>query len=798
MKRLLIFALLLLFVGAGQAAATWEYGTLPALDPAPDNWNASMVFVQNDVITNTLLLYSSGGDIYGWDPETGVSEQVVNPNISKTSSNAMGPAGLVLSYDQTSLYFHDNGYPTKYIFQYDFVVTPTATTYFTNKITCEGSIYGLAVNPWTDRLWFTSGDFNADNFYLYEVMGSQNNMKAILRAEVPTTLANSGTGPIIFKGPNTVLFGEASYAADMGTFHLVDSTLGNVLDAEYVDFAGGLADAVYGYNNEIYVATGNGQTVEQVLNKTTDEILASTQSILGMAFAGNTFYLGETDPISGTVSASVLSDTEAVTLVTPEEGYRYAALPALDHGAQLWNPSVAYYGQSVYYAGTNGDAVDIYAYSPISGTNELWADVDFSEGSEKAYGPSALTVGGDGYLYYNDFGNPAQFLYRKNLSGSSIATTLVLTDTIQGSIWDMTWNPWSESLWICTADSATDTFYLYEIKQNFSGIEGTGISFPMAHTDEFSGNGPIIFTDENTLYYGESGWTGHAYFHKVNVKTKKVTTDAVTFDGGLNAAVYGFDKGIFVSTGDGKAVYKINPSTNEKTLVAETANSIGDMTFDGSSLVLSGDDLLTIWKPLLSGVPDSQVPGSAHVLAQTDFCVVTDEDGPDVVGIQGGAKTTIESFKFIDPTTIDLPAGGPYNLRYGLLDFRAKVSEVGGTATIWIRFSENLEENREWWKLDPLKGWYKPENVSFFDSRSAILMIVDGSADDGDGVANGYVTDPCGPGYPKPKSEVTVSDDTSDCFVQTAGHTHKGSSVLVVLIGLGLAVLFSGRKAIRS
>ena len=203
MKRLLIVALLLLFVGAGQSLAAWEYGTLPALDPAPDDWNSSMVYVQNDVLTNTLLLYSSGGDVYGWNPETGVSELLVNPNLAATSDNAAGPAGMVLSYDGNTLYFHDNGYPTTYIFQYNFDeengVSPT--TYYKSKISCEGSIYDLAVNPWTDKLWFTSGDYSADNFYLYEVTGSKNKMKAVLRATVPTPLAGSGTVPYYFQRP---------------------------------------------------------------------------------------------------------------------------------------------------------------------------------------------------------------------------------------------------------------------------------------------------------------------------------------------------------------------------------------------------------------------------------------------------------------------------------------------------------------------------------------------------------------------------------------------------------------------
>ncbi|WP_028314224.1 choice-of-anchor U domain-containing protein [Desulfatibacillum aliphaticivorans] len=800
MKRLLIIAVLLAFVGAGNALAAWNYEDLPAFDPAPDAWNPSAVFVDNDVLTNTLLLYASGGKVYGWDPETLESQLVVSPTLQSTW--AAGPAGMVLAYDGSTLYFHDNGGPTKYLYKFVFGNDPeTYTTFNTN---CEGSIYELAINPWTDRLWFVSGDYDTQKMYLYEIVGVGTKRTINLRMEIDNAMTDAGVGPIVFKGPNTVLVGEAVYATE-GAFQWVYPEGDLVVDDQYAYFSGGLSDAVLGYSNRPFVATGSGQNVSYIYNGMVEQVLTHTETVGGLAFDGSQFYIGTTHVTSGTVSFGVLSDTENVNLVSPAEGYRYAPMDLPAVGLQAWNNSLAYYGDTILYAGDNGGTVDIYAYNTISGTCEMWADVDFSEGSDWAFGPAGLTAGSDGYLYYHDNGGPTKFLYRNKLSDPSVKKTLSLSGTIEGSIWDITWNPWSESLWIATADLDADVFYLYEVNQNFSGIVGDGISFPIPHAADGGASGPIIFGSEKYCYYGESVWGVNGYIHKVNVNTERVYKDVFTLTGGLNSAVYGPDQGVYVSTSEGNSIYKINTLDDSSELVAETAGSIADLANDGTSLIVAATDpatyatdLMTIWKPWLTGIPDDQAP--TNDLDQTDFTVQTGTDSTDRVGIQGGAGTTIEYFQFLDPTDMDLPAGGPYNLRYGLLDFRAKVAEVGGTATIWIRFGENLAANRQWWKLDALRGWYQPENAEFMQAGDAVkLTIVDGGEGDADGVANGYVVDPAGPGYPAADDDDdTVIDDTSDCFVQTASQAHTGAMGLILLLGVGTAALLKIRFAARS
>ncbi|SHK47989.1 hypothetical protein SAMN02745216_03525 [Desulfatibacillum alkenivorans DSM 16219] len=800
MKRLLIVTVLLAFVGAGNALAAWNYEDLPAFDPAPDAWNPSMVFVQNDVLTNTLLLYSSGGDVYGWDPETGETQVVVEPVL--LSTYASGPAGMVLTYDGATLYFHDNGAPSRYIYQYSFGASSNTGSRFNTG--CEGSIYELAINPWTDRLWFVTGDYDTQKMYLYEYTGTGSKRAVELKMELDNVQDYGGVGPIVFKGPNTVLVGESAYATE-GSFQWVYPEGDLVIDDQYATFPGGLSDAVLGYSNRPFVATSTGQTVSYLDNGMVEQVLTHTETVGGLAFDGSQFYIGTTHVTSGTVSIGVLSDTENVNLVSPAEGYRYAPMDLPAVGLQAWNNTLAYYGDTILYAGDNGGNVDIYAYDPISGTSAMWADVDFSEGSDWAYGPAGLTSGGDGYLYYHDNGNPTQFLYRNKLSDPSISETLSLSGTIEGSIWDMTWNPWSESLWISTADLDADVFYLYEISQDFSGIEGNGISFAIPHAADGGASGPIIFGSERYCYYGESVWGVNGYIHKINVDTGRVYKDIFTLAGGLNSAIYGPGQGVYVSTSEGKSIYKINTLDDSSELIAETAGSIGDLANDGTSLIVAATDpatyatgLQTIWKPWTTGIPDDQAP--TNDLDQTDFTVQTGTDSTDRVGIQGGTGTTIEYFKFLDPTDMDLPAGGPYNLRYGLLDFRAKVDEVGGTAIIWIRFGENLEANRQWWKLDALRGWYQPENAEFMQAGDAVkLTIVDGGEGDADGVANGYVVDPAGPGYPSPDTDNdTVIDDTSDCFVQTASQAHTGAMGLVLLLGAGMAALLKKRFAARS
>ena len=120
------------------------------------------------------------------------------------------------------------------------------------------AIFAFAENPWTNTIWFSSSDFfgSGNNFYLYEIDAAFT--RATLQSSFAQQHSSGGNGPIIFKGPDTVLYGESVFGGN-GYFHLVNSSTGELVLADYLTFAGGLGDATYGYNNRIYATSGGGK-----------------------------------------------------------------------------------------------------------------------------------------------------------------------------------------------------------------------------------------------------------------------------------------------------------------------------------------------------------------------------------------------------------------------------------------------------------------------------------------------------------------------------------------------------------
>jgi len=144
--------------------------------------------------------------------------------------------------------------------------------------------------------------------------------------------------------------------------------------------------------------------------------------------------------------------------------------------------------------------------------------------------------------------------------------------------------------------------------------------------------------------------------------------------------------------------------------------------------------------------------------------------------------TAVECLKSIDPDDISDNIGKPDNLDFGLLQFKIRVNSPGETANIKIYFSEPA--GTEWYKYDIINGWTEystdyPNNVNFSsDGKSVTLTLVDGGDGDSDGVANGIIVDPSGPGgYFQPGSGGGTSSGGSGgggggggggCFIATA------------------------------
>ena len=148
------------------------------------------------------------------------------------------------------------------------------------------------------------------------------------------------------------------------------------------------------------------------------------------------------------------------------------------------------------------------------------------------------------------------------------------------------------------------------------------------------------------------------------------------------------------------------------------------------------------------GTIDLNSDGYLDVLSTT-YKMVT--NGSTSFSLEASNNVTgVDFLKWINPDDILDTFGKPANLDFGLLQFKIKVDNIGDTALVKVYFSEPV--GTHWYKYDLINGWTDysrdyPANVQFSsDDKSLLLRLVDGGAGDSDGVANGIIVDPSGPG----------------------------------------------------
>lgn len=159
-----------------------------------------------------------------------------------------------------------------------------------------------------------------------------------------------------------------------------------------------------------------------------------------------------------------------------------------------------------------------------------------------------------------------------------------------------------------------------------------------------------------------------------------------------------------------------------------------------------------------NGIPDIQQfveayidlnnDGSPDVFSDT-YKMVT--DGSISLSLEASNNVlAIDCLETVNSDSIVDTFGKPENLSVGLIQFRLRINNPGNSARITIYFSEPVGEN--WYKYDLINGWREysldyPENVVFnSDKKSVSLTLVDGGPGDSDGVVNGIIVDPSGPG----------------------------------------------------
>jgi hypothetical protein len=163
-----------------------------------------------------------------------------------------------------------------------------------------------------------------------------------------------------------------------------------------------------------------------------------------------------------------------------------------------------------------------------------------------------------------------------------------------------------------------------------------------------------------------------------------------------------------------------------------------------------------------NGIPDAQeLDGASPVdldqngmpdVSQVDdrFKVLNTIDGSGPIALE--TRNPNDIIEVVESCTPDAypdegGASKPEDIQYGLLSFRLRVQNAGAMATVVVYFSDPLPDTYNWYKYDPVKGWYIYTGAVFSaDRRSLTFSLIDGGDGDADRLANGIIVDPVGAG----------------------------------------------------
>jgi hypothetical protein len=813
MKKLRIFnkwvLILVCCAFAGMAAndssaaltpiSPFQAEALPDPNPSVFVYSSSIAYYDNH-----LIYAGSDGKVYGYNLTTG--ESVVISDTSLLSSGFTAPQGFFVGSDDY-LYFHDNAV-TQNVYRLKLTDTWPAT-YETFATGIESAIFAFTENPWTNRIWFSSSDFfgSGNNFYLYQVNAD---FKGVILQGTFAQPNGGGNGPIIFENESTLLYGEAVFGGN-GYFHRVDTTTGAVIRANYLIFSGGLGDATYGYNNRIFATSGGGKEIFELRGGSAVPAVGTTDGeARGLTFNDASFYVSEMVPFSGgaddgKISLSKASDPSAVADILPVDPFRARALDDPDPPVFLYSSSIAHYNNYLVYAGSDGK---IYGYNLASSDSVVISDTSSLSSSFTA--PQGFLVSSDNYLYFHDNAVTAN-IYRLQLSGTWPVIFETLDTGISSSIFGLTENPWTDTIWISSSDffGSGNNFYLYQVNPDFQGVS-LNLAFAQPNG---GGNGPIIFENETTLLYGEAVFGGNGYFHQVNTDTGAlIQPNYLSLAGGLGDAIYGYNNRIYVTSGGGKSIFEIDG--DQPTLRATTNDEARGITFDGISLFVSAmvpfsgsaDDgkigLLELWQTRLAGVPadqrvddtvDLNEDGTPDNQQPEVILAVTAADGSGskqigVGPVAVGTDVFIEALEAVAASTIAETANRPTDFPFGLINYRLKVNSADGIARVTVYLSEAAPAGAKWYKYDTFKGWIDYSDHAEFsvDRRSVTIELKDGDYGDLDRIVNGEITDPGGVGVTTsatPPPATSGGGGGGGCFIDSASpgtmhHNHHFSYLL--------------------
>ncbi len=180
------------------------------------------------------------------------------------------------------------------------------------------------------------------------------------------------------------------------------------------------------------------------------------------------------------------------------------------------------------------------------------------------------------------------------------------------------------------------------------------------------------------------------------------------------------------------------------------------------------------------GIPDTQEindqtvdldsDGNADINQAGMKCLKTCEGNVMAAIKQQAGILAIQTFKSVAGSSITNTTNRPAELPFGLLQFSLQVQNAGDTAQLTIHFSQPAAATAHWYKYDSTHGWtdFSAHATFSADRKCVTLELQDGGFGDADGLANGIIVDPSGPGtVSTPESGNTGSGGSSggNCFI---------------------------------
>lgn len=196
----------------------------------------------------------------------------------------------------------------------------------------------------------------------------------------------------------------------------------------------------------------------------------------------------------------------------------------------------------------------------------------------------------------------------------------------------------------------------------------------------------------------------------------------------------------WVQTGGSPAVILSDPAAIAPTFVCALDPGAASATLDFR---------LTVQDPAGAQAADdvSVTVNSNQITGFPPGTVATTTSTGKSVGVQPGAGDLV-ALASVDPN--DLPAGSdkPAYLPFGLIRMDVKTPTPGATIDVTVYLSSVAPVGMGWIMYSPALGWYDFSDHAVFslDRRSVVLTLTDGGPGDHDGLADGIIHDPSGPG----------------------------------------------------